>query len=175
MRPSLSVRSLSEEEEASLRLGLRSGDAFVLRRCQILLASARGENVAQIQNNLGCSRQGIRNVLHAFCDDGLVTLTRRSNRPRTGPKAHPTLDEAKQVLLRQILEQSPRAFGKPTSLWTLTLLAQVVHEQGLSSHVLSLETIRVALKRMGLDWKRAKSRINSPDTAYTRKKSDGID
>ena len=171
MRRSLSIRPLTQEEQSSLRSGLRSGNAFVLRRCQILLASARGDSVEQIHTSLGFSRQGVRDVLHAFGDEGLVALTRRSNRPKTGPKARPTLAEKERELLQRILEQSPRVFGKPASLWTLTLLAQVVQEQGLSSHVLSLETIRVALHRLGLHWKRAKNRINSPDLAYTRKKT----
>ncbi len=39
----LRVRTLSKEERKALEAGLRSSDAFVLRRCQILLASARGE------------------------------------------------------------------------------------------------------------------------------------
>jgi transposase len=175
MRRSLSIRSLTTEEQARLRCGLRSGNAFVLRRCQILLASARGDSVEQIHTSLGFSRQGVRDVLHAFDDEGLMALTRRSNRPKSGPKAHPTLAEAEREQLRQILEQSPRVFGKPASVWTLTLLAQVVQEQGLSVQILSLETIRVALKRLGLNWKRAKNRINSPDLSYTRKKTDGID
>ena len=43
MRAQIFVRNLTEEEQQSLIAGLRSSDAFVLRRSQILLASARGE------------------------------------------------------------------------------------------------------------------------------------
>jgi hypothetical protein len=42
MKARLCVRDLSEEEQQSLSAGLRSSDAFLLRRSQILLASARG-------------------------------------------------------------------------------------------------------------------------------------
>lgn len=38
------VGPLSDDEREALEDGLRSSDAFVLRRCQILLASSRGEN-----------------------------------------------------------------------------------------------------------------------------------
>ena len=48
MRAPLFVRPLTEEERLRLEAGLRSSDAFVLRRCQILLASARGERPARI-------------------------------------------------------------------------------------------------------------------------------
>ncbi len=41
MLPPLYVRRLSETEQVALEQGLRSKDAFTLRRCQILLASAR--------------------------------------------------------------------------------------------------------------------------------------
>jgi len=36
MKPHIFVRDLSEEEQKSLSTGLRSSDAFVLRRSQIL-------------------------------------------------------------------------------------------------------------------------------------------
>jgi len=44
MKPPIFVRTLSKEERKRLEAGLRSSDAFVLRRCQILLASSRGEH-----------------------------------------------------------------------------------------------------------------------------------
>ena len=47
------------------------------------------------------------------------------------------LDGAKLEQLRGLLHQSPRAFGHARSTWTLTLLAQVAHDQGLSATVLS--------------------------------------
>ncbi len=43
MRTPIFIRSLTENERQQIQAGLRSSDAFVLRRCQILLASARGE------------------------------------------------------------------------------------------------------------------------------------
>ncbi len=55
MKPPIFVRTLSKEERKALEDGLRSSDAFVLRRCQILLASARGEHPPpRIADNLGC-------------------------------------------------------------------------------------------------------------------------
>jgi hypothetical protein len=43
MQPPLFVRPPTESEQQALAAGLRSADAFTLRRCQIVLASARGE------------------------------------------------------------------------------------------------------------------------------------
>ena len=67
------------------------------------------------------------------------------------------------------MHQSPRAFGLARSTWTLALLARVAHEQGLSPTVLSAETIRQALLRLGVGWKRAKRWLTSPDPAYAQK------
>jgi hypothetical protein len=43
MRKPIFVRPLEDAEREALKAGLRSKDAFVLRRCQILLASSEGE------------------------------------------------------------------------------------------------------------------------------------
>src|SRR5215218_52360 len=48
MKPPIFVRTLSKEEREALEAGLRSSDAFVLRRCQILLASSKGERPPRI-------------------------------------------------------------------------------------------------------------------------------
>lgn len=47
------VRPLTLAERQELEAGLRSSSAFVLRRCQALLASASGERVPQIARALG--------------------------------------------------------------------------------------------------------------------------
>ena len=66
---------------------------------------------------------------------------------------------------------SPRQGGKPTSLWTLELAAEVLYEQGLTTQRLSREAIRQAIHRLGVRWKRAKRWITSPDPQYALKKS----
>ena len=44
------------------RAGLRSHDAFTVRRCQIVLASAEGQKPSQIATTLHCAPQTVRNV-----------------------------------------------------------------------------------------------------------------
>ena len=81
MRPPIFVRTLSQEEREALEKGLRSSEAFVLRRCQILLASARGERAPQIAKNLGCGQQTVRDAIHDFNKRGLDALKAISSRP----------------------------------------------------------------------------------------------
>ena len=58
------IRPLTEDEQRQIQAGLRSSDAFVLRRCQMLSASAREERVPQIARQVGCDDQVVRNVIH---------------------------------------------------------------------------------------------------------------
>jgi hypothetical protein len=94
-------------------------------------------------------------------------LHKGSSRPH---RFRVAFDLARGEQLRALLHQSPRTFGKPTSVWTLELAADVSFEQGLTAERVSDETIRQTLKRLGIGWKRAKRWITSPDPAYARKK-----
>jgi transposase len=168
MKPPIFVRKLSTEERKALEDGLRSSNAFVLRRCQILLASARGEIAPQIAENLGCAQQTVRNAIHEFNEKGLKSLTPGSSRPK---EVHAAFDEEGAEALRELLHRSPREFGKESSLWTLEDAAQISFEQGLTHKKrVSGETIRATLKRLGVRWERAKRWIESPDPEYERKK-----
>ena len=170
MKPPIYVRKLSEEERQQIKAGLRSKDAFVLRRCQILQASASGLNSLEIAPKLGCASQTVRNVIKAFNQKGLAVLIEGSSRPKT---VGPVLKEVELEKLKTLLHTSPRTYGKPTSQWTLDLLAAVSFETGLTARRLSDVTFRTALKRLGVQWKRAKQWISSPDPEYQRKKRDG--
>jgi transposase len=162
------IRALSPAEQAGIEAGLRSPNAFTLRRSQILLASKRGQRPSEIARNLGCAVQTVRNTLHAFEEDGVSSLKQQSSRPKT---IHAEFDQPKCEALRAVLHQSPRTYEKDTSVWTLALAAQVCEELGLTSHQMSIETIRLALKRLGVGWQRAKHWITSPDPDYARKKN----
>lgn len=165
------VRPPTDVERQRLEAGLRSSEAFVMRRCQVLLASARGQRAPEIANNLGCDDQTARNAIVAFNETGLDCLVRKSSAPHRTRRA---ISAEGAERLRSLLRQSPRSFGKPTSLWTLGLVAEVCFEQGITSDRVSIETIRVTLIRLGIRWTRAKQWITSPDPAYARKKGPAI-
>jgi transposase len=168
MQAPLLVRSPTEEERQALTAGLRSADAFTLRRCQIVLASARGAHVPAIARSLACSEQTVRNAIRAFDARGVAALRAGSSRPHA---IHAAFDAVGAERLRALLHRSPREFGYPTSLWTLELAAETAWREGLTASRVSGETIRVTLARLGVRWRRAKGWITSPDAAYTQKKS----
>jgi transposase len=172
MYPQLFVPPLTDSQRLSLQRGLRSAAAFTVRRCQILLASADRQAPSAIARQLGCTAATVRNALNAFHREGLGCLREKSSRPHS---ARPFLDERYAEPLKDLLHQSPRHFGKPTSLWTLDLVAELCHTRGWTPRQLSGEAVRVALKRLRIRWRRAKHWITSPDPAYARKKKRVID
>lgn len=160
------VRPPTEEEEQALAAGLRSADAFTLRRSQIIRASARGERAPAIARNLGCSDQTVRNALRAFDAQGVAALAEGSSRPHT---THAAFGADGAERLRGLLHRSPREFGHPTSVWTLELAAETAFAAGLTARRVSDETVRATLERLGVRWRRAKHWITSPDPAYAQK------
>ena len=166
MQAPMFVRPPTEEERQALAAGLRSADAFTLRRCQIVLASARGAHAPAIARDLGCTAQTVRNAIRAFARDGSAALVEGSSRPRT---IHPAFDADGAERLRALLHRSPREFGHATSIWTLELAAETAFAEGLTATRVSDETVRATLARLGVRWRRAKHWITSPDQTYAKK------
>src|SRR5919112_3444186 len=104
MKPPIFVRSFSEKERERLEAGLRSEDTFTLRRCQVLLASSRGDEVPQIAENLGCGQQTVRDAIHDFDERGLQALTAGSSRPK---RTRAAFDERSADRLRELLHSCP--------------------------------------------------------------------
>ena len=157
----------------NLQAGLRSKDAFVMRRCQILLASSRGQSSPKIARSLGCGSQTVRNAIHDFNDRGLPALTPGSSRPK---RVHAAFDKESAEALREMLHRSPREFGYESSLWTLEMAAEAAFEEGLTETRVSGETVRATLVRLlGVRWMWAKRWITSPEPLYERKKGGATD
>lgn len=168
MRKPIYSRPLTAAEREALPAGLRSLDGFVLGRCQLLLASDRGEAVPPIARRVGCNEQTVRNVIPGFNRLGQAALPRHWRRPHISYRAVGT---AAVDRLKAMLHQSPRGFGKPTRLWTLDLVAAGSVAEGLTPERVSGEPVRGTLQRVGIRWQRAKRWISSPDPGYRRKKN----
>ncbi|GCE51466.1 helix-turn-helix domain-containing protein [Thermosporothrix hazakensis] len=106
---------MSAKEQQQLKAGLRSSDAFVLRCCQILLASARQERATAIAKQLGCDDQIVRTVIKGFNTKGFAVLQAGSSRPHC---LHQAREDRDLPRLQELMQRGPRSFGKPTSVWT---------------------------------------------------------
>ena len=168
MSPKRFVRAFTAEEKAAIASGLKSKDAFVLRRSQMLHLSSEGFSTAEIASKVGQHPESVRQVIQKFEAAGLAVLKQGSRRPLTTKGAISTA-QAEQI--RELLRRSPREFEKNSSLWTLELLAEVSYQQGLSARKVSPETLRMTLKELGVNWKRAKHWLRSSDPHYAHKKT----
>jgi len=167
MQAPLFLRELTDKEREALEAGRRSSQGFTVRRSQMLLASAQGQTTTTIAHQIGCNDQTVRNAIHDFHQRGLAALEPKSSRPHT---THEAFDAQGRERLRALLHQTPRSFGKDTSIWTLDLAAEVSLTVGIVSRPITGETVRNALSKLGVRWKRAKHWITSPDPDYVRKK-----
>src|SRR6266851_1145147 len=108
MRKPIFTRPLTEDEQQQIHKGLHSSDAFVLRRCQIVLASARGERAPAIAHQLSCDDQTVRNVIKGFNAKGLAVLQEGSSRPH---RLRTIFSEEGAEQMLDLLHRSPRDFG----------------------------------------------------------------
>jgi Homeodomain-like domain len=124
MRQPIFVRALTEEERKLIEAGLRSSDAFVLRRSQILLASARRERVPSIARALSCDEQTVRNAIYGFNQRGPDALQASSpsegvhNRTGSEKREHSYLSHGCGI------QTSKRAIHVCTLVWTFQIRRQ---------------------------------------------------
>jgi len=120
----------------------------------------------RIAQHLGCSDQTVLTAIAAFNRGGVDALVRGSHAPQT---AHCAFDDQAGARLKALLHRSPRDFDREMRLWTLALLAEISFQEGLTHELVSIETVRATLVRLGIKWQRAKHWITSPDLGYARK------
>lgn len=126
MRKPIYIRPLTPDEQQTLQEGLRSSNAFVLRRCQLLLASARGQTARLIAETLGCDDQTVRNVLHAWAPDGQALRVVDQTRPKADPE--PKALACYGLLVRHVPKQPAQMLlrfvaRRPVSAETTAFLA----------------------------------------------------
>lgn len=155
------VRDLSNDEIATLEEAITTDSHKAARRARILLLSFQEMTSTEIADRVGCTPQTVRNAIHDFNERGLDSL--RPDKP--GPKDPERIfEEFERAHLIYFLNQDPQDFSKESSEWTLSLLAEVAYEQGITDRVVSHETIRQAILEAGYTWEEAK-KAPSPSTA----------
>ncbi len=133
-----------------------TNDARVLRRAYALVWLDAGETVADVAEQLKVSRQSVYNWLERFVARGdLPVALRLRDADRSGRPV--TVQGIIDPLLDAIIDSDPRAFGYRSTIWTVPLLVRYLEEQHQVRA--SPQSVRLALARLEIDWKRPRHRL----------------
>ncbi|MDB6108788.1 MAG: hypothetical protein JWR69_538 [Pedosphaera sp.] len=125
-------------------------EAKLYQRVLALQLVATGLSVSATARSLRCSRQAVYQWLERYGRHHRIADLRAAPIPGR-PKQAPVLTEAH--ILRE-LECSPVALGYDARTWTVALLAR--HLQQRHQCQISQRALRWRIKKMGLEWKRAR-------------------
>ena len=148
MQPPLTLRALTEEEEAGLRALAhgRKAEVRLRERARICWLARQGRRVPQIAAELGLCQATARTWIRRFNAAGLDGLrdAGRSGRPPTY-----TAEEVGAVVAASLTK--PDELGLPFGSWTLDRLAAYLQEEkGLA---MSRSRIGELLQAEGLRWR----------------------
>jgi len=131
------IRKMKRERRPSRKL-----------RMHIVLLCAEGLSPTEIARDLFCSRTTVYAIAHRFAREGRVAF---SDRKRRGPE--PSLGEpASGYIGRLVEEDSPTEHGWLRSRWSCKLLAVELFKERAA--LVSRETVRRVLHRLGFRWRR---------------------
>lgn len=155
------------ERRQLLRLLDQTDDATQWRRAQALLSLQEGRPLTQVADLLHVSRQTVYNWVQVFADRiNLALPDRLRDAPRSGRPA--TALEIIDPLIDAVIEADPRDYGYRCTVWTAPLLQHYLEE--VHAIPTSCKSIRRALARLAIRWKRPRHRLGlRPDTWHQAK------
>ena len=156
-----------KEHRAMLDLIAQTTDARILRRTYALLWLDDGESVADIAERLSVSPRSVYNWLNRFRERTDFPLEERlSDAERSGRPV--TVQGIIDPLIDAVIDMDPRALGYRSTVWTVPLLAQYLADQ----HELNVSapSVRLALARLELHWKRPRHRLALRPEAWRQAK-----
>lgn len=149
--------TLTDREHATLlELIARANDARFLRRAYAILWLDEGDSVAEVAEQLNVSQQSIYNWCARFLeDDDLPLASRLSEAERSGRPC--TVQGIIDPLIDAIIDTDPRNLRYRSTVWTVPLLVSYLSEHHQLSA--SAQSVRLALGRLGISWKRPRHHL----------------
>lgn len=148
---------LSQREYHALtHIMAHTAEATILRRSQALLWLHQGEAVSAVAARLGVSRHLIYYWIGLFQRETPADLAQRlavgsrSGRP-------PIVKGAIAPLIEEGIDHDPRLFGYNSTVWTASLLSYYLQRE--LGYGASVSSVRLALGRLQLTWKRPRHRL----------------
>ena len=156
----------NEADKGALKAALKSSkSAKEYKRFKVIDLSSSGYKVSDIAQILDMSEATIRRLIHSYTKSGQEGLE-----PNYGKSRHLKLTWSKGEW-QDLLAQTPASFKALNSgaqNWTQQLICRylkVYHDLEVSQM-----TVSSAIKRAGINWKRARLRVHSPDPLYVVKR-----
>ena len=131
-------------------------DARQLKRAQALLWLSDGESVEEVADHLRATRQTVYNWVERFEVRADLPLEQRlADDLRTGRP--PTALEIIDPLIDEVIDQDPRQFGYPSTIWTAPLLRRYLADK----HQIEVctKSVSLAVDRLRIAWKRPRHRL----------------
>jgi transposase len=139
--PEVFVRDLSMAEGQKLQHITRTAkDPVKLRRAIVVLMSGQGQCVSEIVNLLRVDEGYVRDVIHAFNEQGCDALN-----PKWSGGRPPAVDELTRQKVIAMARTDPHALGLPLSCWSLVTLAAHLAREKITT--VGRETIRRILRK----------------------------
>jgi transposase len=143
-----SITLASEERKNLIRKMKRERQPSRRLRMHIVLLCAEGRSPTEIGRVLFCSRTTVYVVVARFVRERQAAF---NDRTRRGPK--PVIEEpANEYIERLVEEESPTSHGWLRSRWSCKLLAVELFKERAA--LVSRETVRRTLHRLGFRWRR---------------------
>jgi carbon-monoxide dehydrogenase medium subunit len=142
--PSRFVRQPTAAERSELVRLRDEGPAGARTRASVVLLSAGRTAIPQIGRRLGLSRPTVTQWLRRFERSGISGLL---DRPRSGRPSRVSSEVLRHITM--VVSARPRDLGIQGTKWSLAKLRKYLVQTG-TVPALSLESLRIALKRAGL-------------------------
>jgi transposase len=154
---------LNRNERKLLEYLVRNtNDANILRRVQALLWLDDGEDVEGIADQLYVSRLTVYKWVRHFKERNNLNVCERVSDGRHS--GHPcTIKGIIDPMIDKIIDECPRDLGYNSTVWTAPLLVQYLEE--FHNIVVSTQSVRLAIERLHIRWKRPRHQLASrPET-----------
>lgn len=152
----LAFQLRTREVEQLEALTNQCDDAVVVQRAHTLLGLHEGMAVAEMARLLRVNRRTVYNWARAFRNRGGVNVCERlRDAPRSGRPV--TALGIIDPLLDSVIDDDPCDHGYRSTVWTAPLLQRYLQE--VHDIATSTKSVRRALKRLGIRWKRPRHRL----------------
>jgi transposase len=162
-KPSIYIRSLTEDELKTLRKAKKSGDSFTKDRASILLHSVESKTVKEICKCTSHARNTVVFAIKDFNEIGLDALQRKKVKG-----ANPKFTKEQRAKILQIVNTNPKKLNLHFTTWSLPKLRKYLIKTNVVESI-CIESIRRILRSFNARIRKSKRWQYSNDPEFGKK------